>query len=883
MMIHKVNVYWKPFSRLGLFFIILIFSSSCSTKKNTWTNRNYHSVNAYFNGYFNARQQYNESIKRLEKGHIENYDKVLHIFRYGDAQQMGSLSGSMDMVYEKCSRVIRKHSMLIRGVEYNKRIPSTYLLIAKSHFFKQNQPLSVIALQHVVREYKTQEAFEAKVWIAKNHIFSKSFDQAGVTLKDVRKDIEDKLLNRKNRQLFYLVSADFQIRQGKFREAIPFIKDALKETKNKRERTRYTYILGQLYQEIGDFGNAQQTFEKVLKMSPTFELEFQARISMATAFDPATGSSQGVNAELNKMLNQKSNNNFKDRIFYAMAQLALREGNEPRAIELFKKSIEGSTTDRMQKGLSFLKLGELFFKKPLYLNSSQAYDSTVVYLPGNFENLVEIKARQQVLGELAKNMRIVEREDSLQRLAAMSPSEREIVVDRIISQYQEERRRQEQATANLGTSAYFTPQMRTEFAGETGWYFYNRNTMIAGTAEFKRRFGNRPLEDMWRIGNKQMIVGGAGITNEDPEQEVDIATIGFMDRTSLLQNIPLTPQKMEESNHKISQALFNKGMILVEKIEDKPNAIKAFERLVNQHPTSTNVLHAYYYLINSLEEAGQQSLAANYRNRLLVEHPNSDFARVLKDPNFRRTLVHQRDASEVLYEETYTAFIANNHQKVFENVMKSAELNLRPDLKAQYKYLKALTHGKQNQQELLKGDLTEIVQNHSGTIVHQPAQVLLASLGTPVVALDKPKPVTNPEGTGTETDGKKPAEEATEKINYLPSDDGLHFFVAIVDVTRIDVLKFTDHLKEFNHKNFRDRRLITTNVFFDENRQIVTVSSFDNKTRGMQYFRVVEGDPGLKAFSTDAFAMFIISVDNYGTFYQNKNVGQYLRFFKENF
>ncbi len=881
MIIHKFYNFWKPFFRLGLLFLILLFAGSCSTKRNTWMNRNYHSINAYFNGYFNARQLFTESLKKLQKGHVENYDKVLHIFKYGDSQQLNSVSGSMDMVYEKCSRVIRRHSMLIRGTEHNKRIPSAYMLIAKTHFFKQNHPLSVIALQHIVREYKTQDAFEAKIWVAKNHVFAGSFDQAGVALKDVRKDIEDGLLNRPNRQLFNLVHADFHIKQGKIHQAIPFIKDAIKETRNRREKTRYTYILGQLYQEIGDYGNAQRTFGQVLKMSPTFDLEFQARISMATAFDPASGSSQGVYAELNKMLNQKKNQSYKDRIYYAMAQLALRENNEPRAIDLFKKSIESSTNNRMQKGLSFLKLGELYFNKPQYLKSSEAYDSTVVFLPGNFDNLAEIIARQKVLGELAKNIRIVEREDSLQKLAAMSPTERNGVVDGIIAEQQEEQRRREQERLNLGSAAFFTPQMRTDFAGETGWYFYNRNTMIAGTAEFRRRFGNRPLEDLWRIGSKQMVSSGTGNVIEEPGSEETVGTSDRLDRASLLQNIPLTPEKIEESSNRISQALFNQGMILIERLRDITSAISVFERLVNDFPSSNNILHAYYYLINSLEEMGLQSLAATYRTMLLNQHPNSDFARVLKDPNFRRTLIQQRDASDMLYEETFLAFNSNNHQKVFENVKKSESLNLRADLKAQFKYLKALTHGKLNQQELLKSDLTHIVQNYSGTIVHGPAQILLASLGAPVVALDKP--IATPRDMGKDITTQKPAEDTPELINYLPSNDGLHFFVAIVDVSRIDVIRFTDYLKEFNQQNFRDRRLITTNVFFDENRQIVTVSSFDNKNRSMQYFRAIEADAGLRAFTADAFAMFVISIDNYGTFYQNKNVGQYLRFFRENF
>jgi len=869
--------------RLGLFLIIFMFVSSCSTKRNTWLNRNYHALNAFFNGYFNARQIFNESLDGLEKGHVENYDGVLSIFRYGDSLQKSAISGNMELIHQKSSRVIRRHSMLIRGIEHNPRIPSTYLLIAKSHFFNQKHPLSVIALQHIIREYADDIVPTAKIWIAKNHVFAGNFDQASVAINEIRKDLEDGLLNRQNLQLFFLVHSDFHIRQGNFRQAIPLLRDAIKETRNRREKTRFTYILGQLYQEIGDFGNAQQTFAQVLKMRPTFDLEFQARISMATAFDPATGSSQQVNAELNRMLNQKRNQPFRDRIYYAMAQLALRQNNEAQAIDLFRKSIESSTDNRMQKGLSFLKLSELFFGKPDYLNSSEALDSAVVFLPGNFENLSEIRSRQQILAELARNIRAVQREDSLQRLAAMSVTDRNQAIERIVAEYDEEQRRLEQERHDLGTAAFRTPQMRTDFAGETGWYFYNRNTMLAGREEFRRRFGNRPLEDLWRISNRQMISAGFEGEGEFGDEEEMEPTRGTMDRASLLQNIPLTPEKLEESNNTISNALFNQGMILFERLNDKPRAVLAFQRLVNDFPDYSNILNAFYYLINALDELGQQSLAANYRNRLLNDHPDSDFARVLKDPKFRSTLVQQRDAADLLYEDTFNAFRANNFQKVFENFSKAQGLNLRSGLRAQFIYLKALSHGKLDQEDQMRTTLTEIVQDFSGSIVHQPAQILLASLGMPIVALDRDIAAAPQDDTGRQEQTSAGTTIAQEPAKYTINPDALHFFVAVVDKNRIDINKFTDHVKQFNDNNFRDRRLIVTNVFFDDNRQILTVSSFENSTRGMQYFRSIETSPGLGQFPSDAFAIFIVSVDNYATFYQSKNVGHYLRFFRENY
>jgi len=48
---------------------MLLFFSSCSTKKKSWINRQYHNTTAKFNGYFNG----NESIKLGVKKIHENY------------------------------------------------------------------------------------------------------------------------------------------------------------------------------------------------------------------------------------------------------------------------------------------------------------------------------------------------------------------------------------------------------------------------------------------------------------------------------------------------------------------------------------------------------------------------------------------------------------------------------------------------------------------------------------------------------------------------------------------------------------------------------------------------------------------------------------------
>ena len=108
------------------------------------------------------------------------------------------------------------------------------------------------------------------------------------------------------------------------------------------------------------------------------------------------------------------------------------------------KSTQVSSVNQMQKGRSILRLGEIYFQRPDYLKASVYYDSTVTFLPGTFDGIEPISQRKVMRSDLAINLRAIEREDSLQRLASMTPSERNAIIDEIIAQIREEEQRKRQ-------------------------------------------------------------------------------------------------------------------------------------------------------------------------------------------------------------------------------------------------------------------------------------------------------------------------------------------------------------------------------------------------------------------------------------------------------
>lgn len=855
----------------GLLLALFLFAFvGCSTQKNSWTNRNYHSISAKFNGYFNARESYRQGVKRLAEQHQDNFDDVLSIYRYGNEAQAGGISNFMDVAYQKSSLVIRRHSMFIRGVEYNRWIDDAYYLIARSHFFKRDYPLANLTFEYIIRQYDSDLAYDSKVWIAKSHNSMGNYTQARDMLEIVKADLEKGLLSDEGKTLYYLTYADHFARQKDYASAISYLQDGIRVMRKGRDRTRLTYILGQFYQYSGDYANAQRTYASVLKMNPTFDMAFQARISMAMAFDPASGDSGFIRSELNGMLRDSKNDPYQDRIYYALGQLAMREQKEEDAIDNYLKSTQVSSGNQMQKGLSFLRLGEIYFQRPDYLKASVYYDSTVTFLPGTFDGIEPISQRKVMLSDLAINLRAIEREDSLQRLASMTPSERNAIIDEIIAQIREEEQRKRQEESDrMRTFQAMQSQRRMGDQQDNSWYFYNPTAMSFGRTEFSSRYGERPLEDLWRISNKQTIAFGFEDGTEGMAEGDSLGENDVMDRSNYLRNIPTTPEMMAASNGRIAQAYFNLGVIFKDRFKDNQSAVSNFESLVNRFPENENRLQAFYYLYNLYRELGDPARAETFKSRLINEFPESDFAQILGDPNYLQNFRKREGFATQLYEQTYRAFTSGNYAEVISNWDTADTLEIDKALRAQFSYLKALSLGKRGQSSEFRQGLEYVVRNFEGTPVHQPATDLLASLGTHSLLL--------PEEDAQSEEGLA-EEELVSIYSYNPS--AVHFFAFVFDVRLVEARELRNFITEFNTQNYPDSRLTMSNIFLDDRRQIITVTNFSGRSLGMEYFRNIVSSPGLSNFRQEAIISFIISVDNYPILYQDKDVEEYLKFFK---
>jgi len=142
---------------------------ACSRKKDSWTSRTYHENVSRFNAYFNGEQAMLSGVNTIETSSKDDYSKLLHAFVWGDEAIRQSVVPDMDRAIEKSTKVIKSHSMEIKGRQKNKYVIMSYMLIGKARFYKGDYFPALETFNYVIDNFgkdKTGKslALEAHLW-----------------------------------------------------------------------------------------------------------------------------------------------------------------------------------------------------------------------------------------------------------------------------------------------------------------------------------------------------------------------------------------------------------------------------------------------------------------------------------------------------------------------------------------------------------------------------------------------------------------------------------------------------------------------------------------------------------------------------------------------
>jgi tetratricopeptide (TPR) repeat protein len=692
------------FSQLGVPFSITkpkeyeertLRSERSDQKKFTVPRRFIQNTFTHYNYFFNANQKLNEVIDKAKASFTDDYSQLLPFYNYSlDVTAADSLQ--LDSINSKSQTGIALHDLR------NDWVDNLYILWGASYYFRKQFDSAYLMFQYINYAFAEKEkdgyyktigsnrdgnnAYsistkeknslprrmfseppsrnDAFIWQIRNFLAQDQFPEAASLIVTLRADpVFPKRLHNDLEE----VQAYWFYKQNMWDSAANHLEKALGNASNKQERARWEYLLAQLHELSGSFKEAEKFYAKAIGHTTDPILDIYARLySIRVNKDGGENYIDKNIAELLKMARRDKYEEFRDIIYYMAAQMQLERGNVDGALPLLLKSTQYSNNNPTNRNKAFLQLAELSFQKRLYRQAYNFYDSVQMDDP-SLKDPNAIQVRKEALGRIAMSLEIVERQDSLQRIAGMPEDERRDYVKKLVRDI---RKKQGLKAEDFSTGSSFTnnnlpPSFFPGNEPKAGDFFTNPTSRTKGANDFKAKWGNRPNVDNWRRGNNiaaamQDKINKANQASANPNATLKGGqnTGGELTFDGLYGNLPLTPEQLKASNDSIQNAMFKLGKAYIQDIEDCSIGTETFENLRTRYPgfnPMDEVLFNLYYCYN---KNGETAKAAAIKQLMSQKYDTSNFTTIVvtgKNPQS----AGNTDATKA-YEKIYDLFIEGN-------------------------------------------------------------------------------------------------------------------------------------------------------------------------------------------------------------------------------
>ena len=664
----------KGIFKITLFTMAVLLFAACSRKKNTFLSRSKHSVTAEFNALYNGNLAFDLGKEELARSFRDDFWELLPVERLQlDEDKVlpgANENPNFNRAEEKATKAIQQHSMYIDGKEYNTQMDEAFILLGKARYFDARFIQALDAFNYILKTYPTSNNInQAKVWKAKTNI---RLNNEEIAIENLTKMFKYGDVNKDDFADASAIIAQAYINLDSLEAALPYIKIASENTKDNELKGRYTYIKGQLYNILELKDSANLAFDEVIALkrkSPRIYM-INAYIEKAKNFDFAKEDRVAFLELLYDLENDRENRPFLDKIYHQIGEYYRKNDSIDLAIEFYNKSLQAYRDDRKMQSVNYKTLAEIFFDFSEYKIAGAYYDSTLTNLAEGTREYRHIKKKRENLDDVIKYEDIAQENDSIINIVNMSEKERLFYFTEFTENLKAQAKadsianiEQENGIANneffQGNKGNNTEKGKGPNSGGN-FYFYRSTTVAFGKQEFKKRWGNRRLEDNWRLSSKISKLDNLS----DNKSNVIISEDDKYKPETYLALIPNDKTEIDSIAKERNFAYYQLGLIYKEKFREYNLATNRLETLLSFNPEKRLILPTLYNLhkINVILE--NEELAGKYKNEILTKYPDSRYAEILRNPNV--ILATDESSPEFKYKELYTEFEKSNYQYVIE-------------------------------------------------------------------------------------------------------------------------------------------------------------------------------------------------------------------------
>ena len=707
------------------------------------------------------------------------------------------------------------------------------------------------------------------------------------------------------------------------------LEKALDNATTKKERARWEFLIAQLYQLSGKSALAIKFYDKVIGHTIDPVMEIYARLN-SIRIDTSGGENyidKNV-AELLKMAKRDRYIDYRDVIYYTIAQIEMERNNLDQAIAYLKKSTENNTTDPLLKNKAFLQMAEMAFTLKKYRQARDLYDSVDLNDQG-LKNPREVNERKHVLINLVTQLDIVQRQDSLQKIAAMPEEERKSFVKKVVHQIRKEKGLKEDAEASatvlvaIGSQKNDQEELFTNTKGE--WYFYNAALKAKGVSEFKAKWGNRGNVDNWRRAagmSFQPIVTKTVPNRADSLNKEDVqASSGEITFDALYAHLPLTEQQMKLSNDSLSEALYKLGKSFANDLEDCASSIPTNERIVNRFPAFNKMEEVLFTLYYCYNKAGETVKAQQVKKQMEQKYAGNRLTAIVatgKDPGSKLN-----EEATKAFQNVYDLFIEGNFTKAIADKKIADSIYGANYWTPQLMYIEAIYYIKQKQDAKATQILNAIIAQDPGSSMAVKAGTMIDVLSrrqkiedelngmnvtrvedkrilvdtttkakidtvayTPLPQKEKPK-------AEVKVADAKPVVKTADTVINKPIISAYAFkpddkYYAAVILTKVDMVWVNETKNAFNIYNrgkYYNKQFEYTVTPINTEYKFLLIGNFDNAQAAAEYVQTVKPVSNSQIvpwLAKEKYSFTVISAANLEILKTQQDIGLYKQFIEKN-
>ncbi len=873
-----------------------------------------------------------EALANMQRSRKENYDSLINLYPFNPNKDSALLKGDMDTIIRKASVGIQIHDPRVKWEN------DLLLLLGEANYYKGKYEVAATSFKYIIArdeekkkkelaksgssgksrsqpsivedESKSSLEFlkhksvhnDAILWLSRTYTSWHMVENAEsvISLLESEAKLPDDLKGRlaAEKAFAYLNENNDQaaITQLQIVQEDPYLEDWL--------RMRAAFLCGQLLQNRNEYEGAIANFEHVLEFFPKLEMDFYTRKNIAYNALMAGQDAATAMRPLKKVLTDGKYVNYYDQVYYVLGKLAIQAHETNDAVTYLNKSIATPKATKKQKGLSFAALGDAYYVDGKYKQAKTAYDSAAKYTAGTKDTvgLANIN-RAKTLNDIVGPATQIHDLDSLLQLGELSKKDQLAAVHRYLK-YLEKNRLDSVANAENAIVAGITPT--TETTPETGdynnWYFSNPSLVLQGSADFKRKFGNRKLTDNWRRAAANSFAGNSqdDEIKETPQND-ELADNGLPSEKSLLAKIPNTPEQKKKYIKAEQKAYIQLAKAYYNLLDDYKNSLATLDKLNTRFPDHEQKEEELYLRYQIAIKQNQLDKAQSYARELVSKFPESEYAKLLKPRESNKSESAGANMTVAKYfDETYELLLHHQYSSALVHTQVGLKSYENPVFKKRFMVAEAMAKAGM-------GDLDNADSSVNRYLRAYPASDTLAgwamSIREYIADVRKNgvpkwyKPSAPGENRAADTAAVKPKTDSTGATakkpepkfvfdpskeipeSYQHNPEGPHYCMVVLPGIDSRVSDLRKNIASFNATKYKDAKLDVILDFFDMDKTVMLVKKFANAEDAEKYRLELMATLFFNSFKKSEYRPVIISDRNYAKMYSDKKINNYLGFY----